>query len=399
MHTLAQFCTGTSRNSRIGALQFNEAAAYALRSDCAGIIQSMPLTLRRLAQVGRAAWFDVIERLRSALVPRHVHHLHGPERIDREADDLLVITVVRNGAPWLHSFFDHYTRLGVSHFLVLDNGSTDGTIEFLKRRRGVTLLCTSLRYSSHENLMKRYLARTYSRGKWNLFVDVDELFDYPCSSLLDLRGLLKYLRHHGYTAVVAQMLDMFSNEPLTRQAWAQGDSLRDYYRHFDISNIEKTPYEFAGPLGSPIHNHSGGIRKTVFGTTNGLTKAPLTFLVDKLETFIQWHHTRNGNVADISCVLLHYPFLPNFVAKVEEAARTGRYGPATTDEYRAYWKGTSVADRHIPSSRHGAAFRGRGAARGAALSACVRPIRQLGETVSIALTLRTSRGICTNDES
>ncbi len=43
-------------------------------------------------------------------------------------------------------------------------------------------------------------------------------------------------------------------------------------------------------------------------------------------------------MADISCVLMHYPFVSSFRAKVEDAVHTGRYGIRVTDEYKAYCK-------------------------------------------------------------
>ena len=41
-------------------------------------------------------------------------------------------------------------------------------------------------------------------------------------------------------------------------------------------------------------------------------------------------------MADISCLLRHYPFVSSFSAKVEDAVRTGRYGFKVDDEYKAY---------------------------------------------------------------
>jgi hypothetical protein len=43
-------------------------------------------------------------------------------------------------------------------------------------------------------------------------------------------------------------------------------------------------------------------------------------------------------MADISCIIFHYPFTSSFCEKVEDAARTGRYGMLVTDEYRMYSK-------------------------------------------------------------
>jgi hypothetical protein len=43
-------------------------------------------------------------------------------------------------------------------------------------------------------------------------------------------------------------------------------------------------------------------------------------------------------MADISCLLRHYPFVSSFCDKVEDAVRTGRYGFKVDDEYKAYAK-------------------------------------------------------------
>jgi hypothetical protein len=276
-------------------------------------------------------------RARMRGVPRAIRHVHGPEVIERSPTDLLVITIVRNGDEFLPSFLHHYTGLGVNHFLFLDNGSTDQTRSILAGRSDVTLLETDLPYAKYENLMKRYLVQTYSKQRWNLFADIDELFDYPGSAELDLHGLLGYLQHSGATAMVAQMLDMFASEPLAALPYGNGP-LSERFAYYDISNVSKTPYPFAGRQPTAVRFHRGGIRRTVFGTDNGLTKAPLVFVDDHIETFVEWHHVRHGTIADITGVLMHYPFTASFYAKVEEAARTGRYGPLTSDEYRSYWR-------------------------------------------------------------
>jgi Glycosyl transferase family 2 len=309
-----------------------EAAAVLRRSMRASLASA-------IIQRGRLArWWDekVADRARAASLPRRIHHVHGPRSIRRDARDVLAVTTVRNGAFYVPSFLEHHRRLGVRHFLVLDNGSTDGTIELLSAQPDVTLYRTAVPYRTYENLMKRYMVRKYSKEKWSLFVDIDELFDYPASDRLDLRDLLGYLEHHGYTALVAQMLDMFSAEPLA-QSPAKTDDLRATFPFFDLSDISKRPYEFDDRPGSKLESHHGGIRRTVFGSENGLTKAPLLFLDDEIETFVGWHHVRQARLADITGVLLHYPFNRTFYEKAEEAARSGRYGLGASHEYRAYW--------------------------------------------------------------
>ena len=109
---------------------------------------------------------------------------------------------------------DHYRELGVAHCVFLDNGSTDDTVDRLCAYPCVTVLQTDAPYEKFENTMKRYLADRFSQGRWNLCADIDELFDYPFSGTLPLAAFLGYLNQRGFTAVVAQLLDLFSDLPL-----------------------------------------------------------------------------------------------------------------------------------------------------------------------------------------
>jgi hypothetical protein len=186
--------------------------------------------------------------------------------------------------------------------------------------------------------MKRYLAEKYCLGRWCLCVDADELFDYPFSAKVTLYELLSYLRECGYNAVVTQMLDMFSEVPLARLKSNPEDDLKSTYRYYDLTGIVQVPYA-DGEADKSLMAHFGGIRRLVFGSNNGLTKVSLFFMDGKLKPFFRWHHARNAKIADISCLLLHYPFVSSFYEKVVEAVRSGRYGYLTSDEYASYLKG------------------------------------------------------------
>ena len=74
----------------------------------------------------------------------------------------------------------------------------------------------------------------------------------------------------------------------------------------------------------------------VFGTSNGLTKAALVLMDGRVRPFVEWHHVTGARVADIACVLLHYPFVGTFVDKVRDAVASRRYGRTTSAEYDAY---------------------------------------------------------------
>lgn len=280
-----------------------------------------------------------VERhLRPRILHLRTEHVAGPRTVEYAEDEALLICVVRNGAPHLHGFLEHHFRLGVRHVVFLDNGSTDDTVEIAKGYPNVTVLRTRCPYARYENVMKRYLARRFSRGRWNLCVDIDERFDYPDSDVVDLRSLLRYLNRHRYTALVAQMLDMFPDCRLRELRGMPEAPLREAHAFYDISNIRKTEYLWGAISNPAIRMHWDGIRNTVFGTEQGLTKAPLVRMDDEVEPFVHWHHARGARVADFSAVLFHYPFADAFYAKVRDAVETNRYGGFSVKDYGRYWE-------------------------------------------------------------
>jgi len=291
-------------------------------------------SLRRLRASGRR----IVEFLIWPSILRlRLRHVHGPKKIPYGRNELIVLCVVRNGALHVKSFFEHHLALGVAHIVLLDNGSTDATIDLARKYDRVTILRTTCPYRTYETIFKRYLVKRFSRDRWSLFVDIDERFDYPYSDIIGLGELLAYLNEHSYTAVVSQMLDMFGDGPLSGLRSTSEDALEDTCPFYDISALEKHDYRFGRPPNSEIKMHSGGVRKAVFGTENGLTKAALILASAEVVPFVGWHHTEGASIADFSCVLLHFPFVNNFYEKVEEAVRTDRYRVSASGEYKQYW--------------------------------------------------------------
>lgn len=304
---------------------------------------------RRLASFARARrrfnkFNPVLLGIRRALLPVRIRHVQGPTRIDYDMTELIVACVFRNGYLHITSFLDHYRSLGVKHFVFIDNGSTDGSPSLLAECSDVTLLRTSAPYDVYENIMKTFLVEKFCRGRWCLFADIDELFDYPLSNWCSLGDFLSYLNHHDYNAVITYLLDMFADTPLLDVRSNPDDSLKKKYIYYDLSAVRKRRYR--SPVPDPrIVEYFGGIRTQAFGTLNGLTKISLFLLDGKLVPFFDWHHAINSRIADVTTVLLHFPFVETFSEKVHEAASSGRYGFLTEDEYIAYRRGLLKSPR------------------------------------------------------
>src|SRR5215217_2197709 len=240
----------------------------------------------------------LLERVQKWILHFNLEHLYGPEEVDYAPDELVVVCLVRDGGPYVKSFVEHYTSMGAKRIVFLDNGSTDGTVEALKGYDSVTVLRTTLPYKRYEFAMKQYLIEGYGRERWCLCADIDELFDYPYSDVVGLDSLLGYLNSNSYTAVAAQMLDMFPEEPLSgREENLEDEPLKERYRFYDISNISRRSnkrrhYRHNNALeNDDIVIFSSGIRGAIFGDNRTLlTKHPLVFLDGKVKPMADSAH-------------------------------------------------------------------------------------------------------------
>jgi Glycosyl transferase family 2 len=293
------------------------------------------------------------------ILARSLEHLHGPEEIPYGEDELVVVCLVRDGRPYVKSFVEHYFALGAKYIAFLDNNSTDGTVEALREYNNVTVLRTKLPYKANtgvtrdgitgngwtpEILFKQYLISRFGKqDRWCLCVDIDELFDYPYSDVVSLRSLLSYLSSKSYTAVAAQMLDMFPQEPLSGRAGNLDVPLKKLHRFYDISNLKRRNIKNNVNLrdntygSDEIDRLFGGIRNTIFGTSPCLTKFPLVFLDGRTKPMDDSSHRVGcARVADITGVLFHYKFLDaHFHKQVVQAVREEHHF-GNSAEYKKY---------------------------------------------------------------
>ena len=275
-------------------------------------------------------------KLREQAVRFSMEHLHGPRNIKLASDEAAVTCVVKNGEFYLDSFIQHYLELGFHHIFFLDNGSSDNTISIAKKYKNVSICRSTLPIQANQTFFKKYLAQNSIRGGWCLDADIDEFFDYPCSDAITLKDFLTYLERGRYTAVITQLLDMFSDKPLSHLTTNQEEPLKQAYEFYDISDLMRVPYadaDIVSMYGSAntLSNSSsallyGGIRKTLYGddwmVNCLLTKHSLVRTEAGLELFPHVHFVNRARLADISCAMIHYKFTSNAL----DTARQNRKG-------------------------------------------------------------------------
>src|SRR5215204_5744539 len=290
----------------------------------------------------------IIDRVRQWIVYHNVECVHGPEELAIGPEELVVLCVLRDGRPYVRSFVEHYTSMGVKHMVFLDNGSTDGTVETLQEYDNVTVFRTTMPFRIYQLYMRRYLIHRFGKGRWSLTVDMDELFDYPYSDVVDLGSLLRYLNNGGYTAVVAQMLDMFPEKPLRSVVGDEGElaasedePLKELHRFYDISGVRVQEHFPVGGNNNVLTNEEikwfrDGIKTTLFGHRAMLSKHPLVFFDDKIiPVDSTMHRISNARVADFTCVLFHYKLLDRLYEQALRAVAEKNY-PNRHEKYEKY---------------------------------------------------------------
>lgn len=260
-------------------------------------------------------------------------------------EQILCFAVMRNEALRLPHFLAHHRRLGVGHFVIVDNDSTDGSAALLAGEPDVSLFSTAASYrESHFGLdWLNWLMLRHGHGHWCLVLDADELFIYPHWESRPLAALTQWLDSRDIPAMPAMLLDLYPQGPLTEREYRAGQDPLEILEWFDSGN-------YLVQVQPRLRNLwiQGGVRTRMFfardprrGPT--LNKLPL----------IRWHwrhawHNSTHNVLPphlnsvydeaggegISGLLLHTKFLHMIAEKsAEERSRRqhfadpSRHGP------------------------------------------------------------------------
>lgn len=163
---------------------------------------------------------------------------------------ILAFSTVRNEKPRLPYFLDYYRGLGVTHFLFVDNGSTDGTAEFLAHAPDVSLWHTDApyRFSKFGRDWLNWLKFRYAHGHWTLTLDPDEFLIYPFCETRPLSALCHWLDQSGIRSFGTMMLDMYPRGSLTDESYREGQDPFELAPWFDPGNYVISKNERYGNL-------------------------------------------------------------------------------------------------------------------------------------------------------
>ena len=195
--------------------------------------------------------------------------------------DVLLISVVRNERIRLPYFLDYYRKLGVGHFLFVDNNSDDGTPDFLRDQTDVSLWWTDASYkrSTYGVDWSNYLLRSYAHDHWVLTVDPDEFLIYPFCDTRPVEALTDWLDDTGVRSFGTMVIDMYPEGAIGDSPYQEGQNPFELAPWFDAGNYMITRNPTYGNLWI-----QGGARARVFfrdtpAKAPALNKIPL----------VKWH--------------------------------------------------------------------------------------------------------------
>ena len=274
---------------------------------------------------------------------------------DRTADiapsDILVFSTLRNELVRLPYFLEYYRKLGINHFLIVDNDSDDGSREYLEEQPDVSLWTTTASYKRARFGVDwlNWLQRKYAAGHWTLVVDPDEFFVYPFCDTRPIRALTDWLDASSIKSFGAMLLDMYPKGGINDTPYRMGQNPFEIASWFDAGNYLIEKNKRFGNLWI-----QGGPRTRVFFSdapekSPALNKVPLVKW-DKRYTYVSSTHMllpRGLNLVydewggeKASGVLLHAKFLNTFAAKAQEELRRRQHF-AGSIEYKAYAEGAT----------------------------------------------------------
>lgn len=269
---------------------------------------------------------------------------YGLERRDRGGVEIpeggvVACLTARNERPRLPFFLDYYRRLGVDRFLVVDNGSLDGSVDWLLGQPDVHVWSSDLsfRRANFGSAWFELLLRRHGVGHWCVTVDADEFLTFEGAPRRTLREFVRGLAARGKRGATGMLVDLYGDRPVHETVCPPGEDPLLHCRFIDRRVFHRRD-ERGGPHGDqPVF--WGGVRQRVFPVENDYLLSKCVLLEYRPDTVLEGgQHFTNIPAERLSIQetgLLHFKFLSTFADYARDEARRGVHGLGA-EQYKGY---------------------------------------------------------------
>lgn len=172
-------------------------------------------------------------------------------------------------------------------------------------------------------------------GGWRLAIDPDELLDYPNADRVPLPELARRMAERGHSALVAQMLDVAFDGPISVAGEMPYAEAAERFDRYNIGDLERFSYHGSGlNWGWHLERNRithptipvlyGGLRRAAFGEACCLTKHALFRMGDGVVPQPHPHVTTGVVCTDFSAVLRHYKLAGGVMAREQKLLAENR---------------------------------------------------------------------------
>lgn len=257
--------------------------------------------------------------------------------IDIKESEIIAFSCVRNELLRLPYFLEYHRELGVDRFIFIDNGSTDGTKDYLLSQNDTSVFYTDESYAGSNCGMDwlNQLIPEFGTNHWILTLEPDELLIYPRCESINLQQLTKYLDLVEAQAMKTFLIDMYSDKAISDTCYKTGEPFLNFCKYFDSNSY----YEY-DDNNIPTR---GGPRDRLFWQGYNrekrspyLINVPLVKWRKDLKYECGTHIISNVVVAQLIGGKQHFKFFSDFYTYAEaETQRKEHWDNAT--QYESYW--------------------------------------------------------------
>lgn len=245
----------------------------------------------------------------------------------------VVVLCVKNDLKKIKMLISYYRKLGVEKFAVMDNGSDDGTLGWLKEQVDVDLFLSFAKYQwlVKEGWINRIVSY-YGFRHWYILADSDELAAYIGMEQHSLKDVIRFAMKRNIKKFKGIMIDMYTNGEVFDNN--QNNIFKEYRWMDTDSYLEEE--DFVGNC--KIKCYRGGPRERVMGCHAGLSKYSLCFFEEGTVSANPHYHYPFSSLESSECYLgiLHYKFTAEDLVKYSNIARFGLGYWKNGYEYRLY---------------------------------------------------------------
>ncbi len=266
-----------------------------------------------------------------------VERVSSQEKLEEvNASELCVVACLRNERKMLPMFLEHYRKLGATGFLIADNLSDDGTLEYLCDEPDVAVFSVSTDYglSRYGVAWQHTLISQLRMNRWSLVADADEFLVLPDG----VQGLPELLRMPEFADADCSrvfMLDLYPEGSLADATLASGDPFSE------LTHCDRTPFKFAWNPGAydNAETWTSGLRHRLLAGSHANLFVAQKYALIRYRPWMRFtdglHYAAEVRLATRDLMFAHFKYHADFFERAQiETARGQHFNNA--EEYRKY---------------------------------------------------------------